>query len=254
MYEQVCYRKSFLKEVIAKVDFASPIEKLEKGVPSALVNAIVKQFPIVEPAEVLMQEFALEGNTLANKKNTATKQWNYFSKDRGQQLTLASQSFFLQYRQYTNFEETKDHFVAAIDAIDAAFPGTMASRFGLRYINKIDVQLDDPTSWGGYIDEMLLSGRTFYGDSDVLTRLVSIAELKYGDIGVRFQFGMPNPDYPAPVKRPLFVLDLDASISQAHNLSETVHYMDEAHQRIQEIFERSITQALREKMDAAPVQ
>ena len=73
-------------------------------------------------------------------------------------------------------------------------------------------------------------------------------------MGVRVQFGMPNPDYPAQVRRPLVVLDLDASISEAHALPRTTIYMDEAHARIQAIFERSITLALREKMDAKPIQ
>jgi uncharacterized protein (TIGR04255 family) len=253
MYEQVCYQKSFLTEVIAKIDFASPIEKLEKGVPSKLVNTIIKNFPIVEPVDVLMHELALDGNSIKSK-NTAMKQWSYFSKDRGQQLTLAAQSVFVQYKCYNNFEETKEQFSAVIDALNTAFPGTMASRFGLRYINQVDLPLDDPTGWGAYIDPMLLCSRDFFGNDEAITRLITIAELKYGDMGVRFQFGMPNPDYPAPVKRPLFVLDLDASIAQAHGLPEAMDYMDEAHVRIQAIFERSITQGLREKMDAKPIQ
>ena len=36
-------------------------------------------------------------------------------------------------------------------------------------------------------------------------------------------------------------------------LTDTLGYMDTAHDKIQAIFERSITQALREKMDARPV-
>ncbi len=252
MHEQICYEKPFLKEVIAKVDFASPVEKLEKGVPPKLVRTIVNNFPIVEPADVLMHELAIEGDGLKSK-NTSMKQWSYFSKDRGQQLTLASQSVFVQYKKYNNFEETKEHFGAVIDAMNSAFPGTMVSRFGLRYINQIELPMSNPSEWGDYIDQRLLCGRDFFGDDDVISRLVTIAELKYNDMDVRFQFGMPNPDYPAPVKRPLFVLDLDASISQAHELTEVMTYMDDGHQRIQNIFERSITNALREKMHAKPV-
>jgi len=56
---------------------------------------------------------------------------------------------------------------------------------------------------------------------------------------------MSNPDYPAPVKRPLFVLDIDASISQAHDLTDDVGYMEEVHNRIQALYERSNTDRLR---------
>lgn len=252
MHEQVCYQKTFLKEVIARIDFASPVDKLEKGVPSRLVAAIVKSFPIVEPADVVMQEIALEGNDLKSKQ-TASKQWNYYSKDRARHLALAPQSVFVQYKNYSSYEEAKEQFGAVVDTLNSAFPGTLASRFGLRYINQIDLALDNPTGWDAYINEKLLRSRDFYGADESITRLITITELKYGDMGVRFQFGMPNPDYPAPVRRPLFVLDLDANISEAHALTESMGYMDEAHERIQAIFERSITSALRERMDAKPV-
>jgi hypothetical protein len=36
MYEQVCYQKSYLKQVIAKIDFASPLSQIQNGVPSKL--------------------------------------------------------------------------------------------------------------------------------------------------------------------------------------------------------------------------
>jgi uncharacterized protein (TIGR04255 family) len=253
MYDEVCYQKSFLKQVIARIDFASPITQLEKGVPNKLVNTIVKNFPIIEPADVLIQEVALEGNSLKHTQ-TAKKQWNYFSKDRTKQLTLASENVFVIYTTYNKYEEIRDQFSTVIDALVKAFPETIAARFGLRYVNEIDLPMDDPTTWDKYISPKLLCSRDFFGNDDTIARLITIAELKYDDMGVRFQFGMPNPDYPAQVKRPLFVLDLDASISQAHDLAEATTHMDEGHLRIQAIFEASITEALRGKMDAKPVQ
>jgi uncharacterized protein (TIGR04255 family) len=63
---------------------------------------------------------------------------------------------------------------------------------------------------------------------------------------------MPNPDYPAIIKRPVFVLDLDAYVQMAHDLAESLQYMEEAHTRIQDLFERSITQQLRERMNVRP--
>ena len=89
MYEQVCYRKSFLKQVIAKIDFASPLIQLESSVPNKLLNTIVKIFPIIEPSEVLGHEFSINGDAVQSRQTT-NKQWNYFGKDRGQQLTAIS--------------------------------------------------------------------------------------------------------------------------------------------------------------------
>ena len=170
------------------------------------------------------------------------------------QLTLSAESIFVVYTIYKSYEETKEQFGIVIDALSKAFPDTKAARFGLRYINQFDVQLDDATKWDDLINPNLLKSRVFFENTDSLTRLISIAELQYEDINVRFQFGMPNPDYPAPIKRPLFILDLDGSVSQAHDLTDTLGYMDQAHNHIQKIYERSITQSLRGKMDVRPVQ
>ena len=131
----------------------------------------------------------------------------------------------------------------------------MISRFGLRYINNIEGLVEEATQWKEYVHDDLVAARDFFGQDDFLTRLVSITELKYGAVGIRFQYGMPNPDFPATIKRPMFVIDIDASVMEAHELGQTMAYMDEAHAHVQTLFERSVKDALREKMDAQqPVQ
>lgn len=249
MYEQVCYQKSFLKQVIAKVDFVTPIEQLDKTVPEKLLDAIVKYFPIVEPPQELAHhEMIIEGDSVRSNRTTSS-QLNFFSKDRGRQLSLSRIALFVQYTTYRNFPEMREQFTTVVDAFSKAFPEAKAARFGLRYINQIEMQIDDPTDWQAYIAPQLLEERKFFKD-EALSRLMSIAEIQYGDVNVRFQFGMPNPDYPAPIKRPMFVLDLDASISQVHELASISDDITQTHIRIQDLFERSITDTLREKMDA----
>lgn len=247
MYEEVCYGKSFLKQVIARIDFAAPIEKLDKGPPTRLVTPIAKNFPIIEPTEVLMQEVDVKNDGVAHRQTTV-RQWNYFSRERDRQLTLSPTSAFIQYTKYTTYEAMKEQFGALVDALGAVFPGTMVARFGLRYINQIDGLVDDATRWNEYINDELVAARSFFTADEALTRLVSINELKYGQVGIRFQYGMPNPDFPAAIRRPLFVIDIDASVGEAHELNQTMTHMDEAHARLQSLFERSIKNTLREKM------
>ncbi|MDA8260837.1 MAG: TIGR04255 family protein [Betaproteobacteria bacterium] len=253
MYEQVCYQKSFLKQVIARIDLAAPIDKLDKGPPTPLLSAIIKDFSIVEPADLVVQQIAVNAASVQHSQ-TSTKQWNFFSKERDRQLVLAPQVMFVQYSKYNTYEEVKRQFAAAIEAMNTAFPGTVASRFGLRYINQIDHAVSNPLNWSEFINNHLISGLAFYTPDDTLTRVVSIAELKCGDLAVRFQYGMPNPDHPAPIKRPFFILDIDASISEAHELTKTIDYMDQAHSCIQRLFEKSITENLRRVMNARPIQ
>lgn len=253
MYEEVCYRKSFLKQVIVKVDFASPLSQLDKGVPKKLLDVIVDEFPIVEPNEFRNNHIMLDDAGIKTQQQTI-KQWNFFSKDRTRQLTLAPQTVFISENAYSTYEQTKKQFKSVINALSEAFPDAKSARFGLRYINQIDVDVADPTRWDGLISTDLISSRNFFQQDDPITRLINIVELVYGDIGVRFQFGLPNPDHPAPVRRPLFILDLDASVDQAHDLADVMGYMDAGHDKIQAIYERSITDHLRERMDAKPVQ
>ena len=254
MYEEVCYGKSFLKQVIIKIDFASPLEKLEKGPPVRFVVPITKSFPIIEPTDVMTAEVAVNPQGIAHKQVTE-RQWNYFSRERDTQLALAPSNAFIVYNRYTTYENTKEQFGTLVDALGAVFPGTVVSRFGLRYINNIDGLVGDATQWKDFVNDDLVAARAFFGQDDVLTRLVSIAELKYGAVGIRFQYGMPNPDFPATIKRRLFVIDIDASVVEAHELGQTMAYLDEAHVHVQSLFERSIKDALTEKMDVQqPVQ
>lgn len=254
MYEDVCYGKSFLKQVIIRIDFASPLEKLEKGPPARFVTPIAKSFPIIEPTDVMTAEVAVNPQGIAHKQVTE-RQWNYFSRDRDTQLALAPSNAFIVYKKYTTYENTKEQFGTLVDALGAVYPGTIVSRFGLRYINNIDGLVQDATQWKDFVNDDLAAARDFFDHDDVLTRLVSIAELKYEAMAIRFQYGMPNPDFPAPIKQPMFVIDIDASVVEAHELGQTMAYMDKAHVHVQSLFERSIKNTLREKMDAQqPVQ
>ena len=252
MYEEICYKKPFLKEVIARIDFVAPLEALEKALPPKLAKVLSEHFPISEPIDAIAREFQLTGDEVRHRE-TRFKQWNFFGKEREKQLTLAAPFVFVTYGRYITYENMKAQFAAVVDAVGKAFPDARAARLGLRYINSIEIpDLATPTSWSEYIAAGLLGTMPFFTDPEHLTRLIQIAELKYGDLDVRFQFGMPNPDYPAMMRRPQFVLDLDAYVQTAHDLGDSLQYMEQAHERIQELFERSITSRLRERMNARP--
>ena len=85
--------------------------------------------------------------------------------------------------------------------------------------------------------------------TEELSRVFEIVEFNYGDSQLRCQFGMPNPDYPAPIRRKLFVLDLDAYRTGLMDPDEVPDLLDDFHARIKEIFEQSITDGLRRLMN-----
>jgi uncharacterized protein (TIGR04255 family) len=258
MYDEVFYEKPFLNQVVARIDFVASIPGLEKTLPAKLGKLLSDHFPIVEPTETLTHEFQLNvGADEMQQRKTPKKIWNFFGKEREKQLSLGSEYIFVLHTTYSSYEEIRAEFGSIVTAIDGAFPDIKAGRFGLRYVNKIEGEgLPTVAGWEEYISEMLVGPTRFFA-SESLTRLVHIAELKCGDLDLRFQFGMPNPDYPAVMKRPSFVLDFDAYVQAAHELQTSLQYMDQAHGCIQRLFEQSITNRLRERMNAkttSPVQ
>src|SRR5579863_5047823 len=240
MYEEVSYERPFLKQVIARIDFIAAADALQKSVPPSLAKTISDHFPIVEPGEAFTTELQIQLGEKVQEKQTIFKQWNYYGRDREKQCALAPSFVFTAYTRYTIYENMRDEFGVVIRTIEDAFPDLRAARFGLRYINNIEVTgLTPPTKWDEYICPELLGMEAFSDRAEHLTRLFHVAELKYGDLNVRFQFGMPNPDSPAVIKRPLFTLDLDAYAQSAHEFKQALLYMDEAHNHIQDLFERS---------------
>jgi uncharacterized protein (TIGR04255 family) len=245
-----CYKKPFLKQVIARVDFVAPIVDLEKNLPLKLGKVASAHFPISEPMEGIAKEFRFDPRGVQETQKPY-KQWSFFGKVREKELTISSAFMNLVYTRYTTYEDMKEHFSIVVDEIADEFPDVRVARFGLRFINVIEnINLTSPTAWNVYISKDLLGSHEFFAEFPPLTRLVHVAELKEGEIDLRFQYGMPNPDYPAVMKRPVFILDLDAYVSTAHDLKESPRYIEQAHKLIQNLFERSITEKLRARMDA----
>jgi uncharacterized protein (TIGR04255 family) len=250
MYEDIIYKKPYLKEVVARIDFVTPISGLEKNVSTKIVQEITKNFPIAEPSETVAQHFQIGTDEVKTNK-ILIKQFNFFGKEREKKLVIAQNCVFVNYYKYSSYEDLKNEFQSAVNAIEYVHPGSIAARFGLRYINNIDSNgIKQNQVWKKLISENLLIPFDFFAPPGHLTRLFHVAELKFGDIDLRFQFGFPNPDFPAIMKRLTFVSDLDAYIQLSHPLIQSIQYMDSAHEHIQKIFENSITAELRKRMNA----
>jgi uncharacterized protein (TIGR04255 family) len=127
-------------------------------------------------------------------------------------------------------------------------PDFDVSRFGLRYFNNIE--LTDPrlTDWDAYLDKNLLSIFNLADDRTKISRAFHNLELNFGDMNLTFLYGMHNPDYPAPIKQKTFVLDFDAYILKSQDKDEVVSNLEVMHERIQSMFEKNITEQLREIM------
>lgn len=247
MYEDVLYKKPFLKEVIFRLDFPTPLLGIEKSLPTKVSNKILKRFPIAEPQKSQAQEFQFSGTDFQTSSKEITT-WTFHGKERNKTLSIIPSTLTLSVKNYVNYELLIDDLRDILEEFFKSHKDLNASRMGLRYVNIIDLKGDNPMDWKDYINEGMLGIFDFHKDQTSLTRIFHVLEYGFEDLSVKFQFGIVNPDYPSRIKRKQFVLDIDAYFSGAFDYAEVIENIDSSHNKIQELFEKSITDETRTKM------
>jgi uncharacterized protein (TIGR04255 family) len=256
--DKICYKKNSLTEVIARADFVSPFPDFDKKLPTELTEIALKRFPIYEPQQSVEREiqFKMELGPISTKERTFTE-WVFHGKERKKTLKIVPQAMMVTYTEYERFEDFRDEFLAIFAATCKSFPDARIGRLGLRFINNVNLEDLSKTSatsvidWSPYINADLLGLFKFAsGDQAHVSRVFHNIEFTYDDAQLRFQFGMPNPEYPAPIRRPIFVLDFDAFSQGLLEQNEIEPTLERFHSLIQQLFERSILNGLRDRLNA----
>lgn len=245
----VKYKKNYLNQVVARVDFLSPINSINRELPSEIISVIKDFFPIAEPQEVL--EIGLQLGKEAPEKQSKIMQWKFLGKEREKELDIDEKSMFIVFKNYKSFEDLQIPFIRITDSLFNTYKDIQTKRLGLRYINRIDISENYPLNWRPYINKELLSVFNIPIPEDKLkiARVLQFLELNYGNFMLRFGFGMHNPDYPAQIKKKIFTLDYDASYEGFLNKEEISEKLPIFHSEIKKFFELSITDKLRKKMN-----
>jgi len=246
-----CYKKNFLKEVVARVDFLNPLPGIETALPRAVSEVALRVFAIAEPREAVQREVQIGPQGVTQTESRFTE-WHFHGKDRTKTLTLGRQVALVQYKKYETYELVKGEFIQVLDALSGHFEGIQPSRVGLRYVNSIELNEPNPLDWSAYIGPRLLSLFSFPQEADrtALSRVFHNLELSFDAFNLRYRLGMHNPDYPARIRQKVFVLDLDAYTQSFVEVKEIGRLLDSFHAAIQRYFEESITEGLRGVMNA----
>lgn len=243
------YEKDFLDQVIVRIDFAAPIEIARSGPPKSVTKAVTKAFPVPEPKKLVIQNVQVspkETQVTSEEKH----EWWYHSNDRRKLIRVTDASLTLEYKRgkHKDFDALCRDFLPVVNAMYDAFDGLQVRRLGLRYVNKIEITEGTPTEWGKYLDADLLAAFGLADDKKTVSRTMHWLEFNYGDTNLRFQYGMPNPDYPAPIRQKLFTLDYDAYCTILLDRDDLDNYLTQLHDKISPAFEQVIKGALRKKM------
>jgi len=114
MSEQICYSNPFLKEVIFRVDFPTPLEKIASSVPSAVLREIMKAFPIAEPQTVKSQEIQIYEHTLSSSTHEI-KKWVYHGREREKSMILEPQSLTMTIKKYKTYDGAFSEFKSVLE-------------------------------------------------------------------------------------------------------------------------------------------
>ena len=245
------YRRPFLKEVIARLDFGAPVRQPDARLPRELHSKVLSRFPMFEPPQQMFsRELVISPTDTAKDEKHKWTNWIFYDAERTKQALFAPEWFHVAYSRYDSYQTLYDDVVELTTALFAAYPELSVTRFGLRYINHLRMEgEDDPLDWDRYINPVLLKRMEVDENGDRLCRVFHNLALRSDGYILVFQYGMHNPDFPAPIRKKLFVLDYDAYSLSPLELREITQNLSKFHAKIESLFERSITDDLRAKME-----
>jgi uncharacterized protein (TIGR04255 family) len=246
--DKICYKNTPIKKVIFRIDFLAKVPELNESLPSEITDVIKNSFPIAEPKNVVARTLQIS-NTDVLDKNTTIKEWHFHTEERNATLIIREDSFAILINHYISFENINKVLSETIDVFFNHYKGLISRRIGLRYINEIGIEGENPFDWSEYINPNLTSIFNVTENPKNIIRAFHNLEIKIDEIMLKFQYGMINPDYPALIKKKIFILDLDASFTGILKHHEIDIFIKKQHTVIQNQFEYSITQNLREKFE-----
>ena len=254
------YQRTFLSDVILRVDFVSIEESLKKTISPDVRNICVKYFPIPEERNVETQQVLVTNepgvqNTVLNKEQFL--EWHFFGKEKEKELCISSNCMFVDIKRYTSFIDLQQQFFEIMDVLLQKYPAIRINRIGLRYVNQISLPSEKKPRnswhnyWNKYISDALVKSLAFVDNDSALARHMSSVEMNYGDYLLRFQYGIFNPDYPAANKKNIYVIDTDIYATGLIDSDDVKAYAAEFHAKANEWFEKAIKQELRDKLGGA---
>lgn len=226
------YVNPLLKKILVRIDFTYPLFKPDETVPPKLSKKALELFPIPEAKRVKVGkiEFPKKEEPIKSDFHEETY-WMFHGKIRDKRVCIAPEFVYMEYNHYFPFDQILKEFQTIFEEIIAAFPEMQIKRLGLRYINKIERNETDLVNWEKHLKKELLSKFNIVGDQKLI-RAFDNLELGYDTFRLIFQYGMHNPDYPAPICKKIFVLDYDAFSEGNLDLSQIRGNLEAFHEKI----------------------
>ncbi len=245
------YKKNYLTDAILRIDFENPIKDFNDNLDESFESEILKYFTLKDVKEAFTETIEIvPGTEKINRQKSKFKKWNFYGNKKMKEFCITKDFLFITFKKYLNYEDFITPFMSALNVLKIQYDFS-AKRIGMRYINNIEIEEPNPFEWKDYINKDLLTIFNVPESKNEISRALHILELNYetDDIKLKYQYGMHNPDYPAIIKKKVYVLDIDAYKVGNLAIDEIEYIIPLLHDKIESLFEKSITQKLREKMN-----
>ena len=254
-YSSICYRNSFLNQVIVRIDFVQFIQT-NMVFDESIEKEILKIFPRRGKDQIIRFNSI---NVVFDQKNKGLPNTNgeimegiqreYFTNDARNKLILSNKFIVFEINKYSCFEEHKQWFQLILFAFFQK-NRVSANRTGIRYINIFDTsRIKLQKKYFASEIASSLHVRINEKQKPCLIRSMHMDEYRVDGMSMNFRYGMFNPEYPNPLKRNDFALDIDFfSNDIIDSADEILQVIDKGHCEIQALFEQSITDSLRGEM------
>lgn len=248
-YTSKCYKKTALAQVIVRLDFRDYIES-DKLFCEAIENTVLPNFPKKGiPQIIRFQMMNVKVDTKETKTEQTTRdgvQQDFVDSD-GNKLALSNKYIILEINKYTSYKKMLDVFEPVIERIFEV-EKLSTVRTGIRYVNLYNDQTIKPQKKyfilpiSSLLRQKKLEGLDFI-------RTINLTEYEYEDMHLHFRYGQYSNNYPRPANTVLFALDYDCFCDlPLYGFDENMKHIDKGHNVIQQLFEDSITEQLREVM------
>lgn len=247
------YSRNFLDNVILNIQFddvsLSPLADFKESIKTTF--DIPKQ---INGFQGSINFNAEEGTVEQVKKDVV--QWNFTSTTSPHKILNLSQNFLaIEYTNssYKDSSELLSDVEEFFNKFINDFGVKIINRTGLRYVNTIPgFGAKTKEEWAEYVNIELLGSIGFLESIEAtVARTFAQNYLKFDDYDINFYSGIWNGNFPNAVSGEGFVLDYDCFSAIPLNASELSlkDRVTEFNQAVEKLFEASITDKLREKLN-----
>ncbi len=244
---EICYKKNYIKEVIARLDFLNNQSDFEKGLPIEFLEKIKSRFPIAETSSGVVNNIQVSDTEVVKSQEKYTE-WIFHGINREKSIKVSPKYIVVSLNKYYNNDDFLNDFTAPINLL-LKEPSIQIQRTGIRFINVFDDFINEYSDISNYFAPMISASFNSLYKSESCSRNLLITEYLLNDIKMRMQSGIFNQNYPSIVTKKDFIIDIDAFIDFPHIISDVSGFLNTIHTHIQDLFESCITDKLRSKLD-----